>query len=332
MNISGLINEYGRKYSPYMGDLVNHLPMIQIALFNLYGDLDKVKNFTEAYVEKEKIDLVKEEYPVVSSIEEALGNRELYESCLVLINKEIKEKGVEEVLRRILNTYPLGLSSGLFHTIIRVAYAVEGYKADKDLEEEVARALAYYITAYREGKVFTREIHGYDIIEEMEALINDPNISKIRNSEITMGQKLKTLYNDEEYLKTGFIIEGEEVNKVRFLLNLILPAFVNSNDMVILHCITGLHAVVALKDYFDDFDRILDIITSFIITHLLTVDKLDFTNGNNTFLDFSWPHIICLCKDETDVHTLKLTYSCYELGKTHDTVGLKKAIKKRVYG
>jgi len=330
--ISELVNEYGRKYSPYTDEVVNHLPMTQLALFRLYEDYDKVKDFTEVYADRIRIEPIIAEYPLVNSIEDTLGKPELYESCLALIKMEIAEKGVDKVVRNILNTYPLGLASDIFHPITRLAYAVEGYKLDKALEEEVARALAYYVTAYREGKVFKREVHGFDILDEMESLVSDPYIKMVRNSRTSVGHKLNALYKDDAYQYKGFVIEGIEENKVRLLLNLILSAFINSNDSVILHCISGLHSVVALRDYFDDFNSILDTMTSFIISHLLTVDKLDFTNGINTLLDFSWRNIISLSRDTTDMHTIKLTYSCSELGKVYDTVGLKKAVKRRIFG
>lgn len=332
MYISELVNEYGRKYSPYSDVLINHLPMTQLALFKLYEDYEKVKTFTESIVDKVKILPIKGESSVVNSIEDTLGKPDLYEACMELIKKEIGAKGVDAVVRNILNSYPLGLSSDMFHPIIRLACAMEGYKIDKALEEEVARALAYYITSYKEGKVFKREIRGYEILNEMEKLVTDPYINRVRKSQASATNKLIALYDDEEYQNKGFVIEGIEENKVRLLLNLILPAFLNSNDSVILHCISGLHAVVALRDYFDDYNSILDYVTSFIVSHMLTVDKLDFTTERTSLLDFSWPHIIGLSKDTTDIHTIKLTYSCSELGKVYDTVALKKAVKKRLFG
>lgn len=38
-----MINQYGDAYRPYMSGLVNHLPMAQLALFNLTGSLERVK-------------------------------------------------------------------------------------------------------------------------------------------------------------------------------------------------------------------------------------------------------------------------------------------------
>ena len=103
-------------------------------------------------------------------------------------------------------------------------------------------------------------------------------------------------------------------------------------DVVTLHCITGLHAVVSLKDYFKDLNKAWDILTTAIITHLLTVEDLDFEVGRPWLLDFSWTNLIKMGAESTDDHVIKLTYSCSELSKHYDTIGLKKAIKKRLFG
>lgn len=330
MSIGKLINEYGNKHSPYMSGLVNHLPMAQLALYRLSGDMEKVKAYTESYVNMVNIDPVKTEYQGANSFEECLGERELYESCLDVVQRKIKEKGMEEIIKYVLNTYPLGMSSGLFHTLIRVAYAVEGVKSDEELVDEVARSLAYYIIAYREADLFKRKINSLEIGKEMDALVNNPHIKELLELKNTMGQKIKSLYNDEEYLKLGFIIEGEEKEKVRALLQILLPAFIKTGSIVILHCITGLHALLILKEYYDDFDNTLDILTTCIITHLLTQEDLSFDSKKDRIIDFSWSNIISMGRQSPDVHTLKLTYSCSELYKQCDMIELKKAAKKRI--
>lgn len=330
MAIGKLINEYGRQYSPYMRGLVNHLPMAQLALYKMSGDLEKVKTYTESYVNMVNIDSVKTEYPKVYSFEECLGDRELYESCLEVIKKEIADKNINEVIKYVLNTYPLGMSSGIFHTLIRVAYAVEGFKADEELTEEVARSLAYYITAYREGDLFERRINCYKIVEEMEALINNSHIRELLESKGTMGKKIRALYDDNEYLKLGFVIDGKKEEKVKALLQILLPPFIKTGSIIILHCITGLHALLMLEEYYDNFDNALDILTTCIITHLLTQDDLSFNSKKDRIIDFSWRNIISMGVQSTDVHTLKLTYSCCELYKGCEMVELKQAAKKRI--
>ncbi len=331
MSISELVNDYGRKYSPYLGDLLNHLPMTQIALYKLTGDINRVISYTESYVEREDLEPLKTDYPEVSSFLECLGKRDLYEGCVDYALKELKEKGVEEVVRHVLSTYPLGLSSSIFHAIIRVSYAMEGYQIDEDLIEEVARALAFYVTAYREGRLFEREVRGLDIVKEMEELLETPRIKRIRESNASMGQKLKVLYSDQDYKSSGFIIEGGEEDKIRFLLNLVIPAYINSMDIVSLHCLLAVHAVYSLKYLCKDLDRALNVLTSSIITHLLTVENLSFNVDRKWLLDYSWSNLLSISVESNDDHVLKLAFSCSELAKTYDTIGLKKAIKRRIY-
>ncbi|MBU5313327.1 questin oxidase family protein [Tissierella carlieri] len=330
MSIGKLINEYGKEFSPYMRGLVNHLPMAQLALYQMTKDFEKVKSYTESYVKIVNIDLIKKEYPQCNSFEECLGKRELYESCLELVKKEIQKKNINEVIRYVLNTYSLGMSSGLFHALIRVAYAVEGLKIEEDLVDEVARSLAYYITTYREADLFKRKISGLKIIEEMDGIMNNSHIRELLESKNTMGRKIRALYDDEEYLKLGFVIDGKEEEKVKALLHILLPSFIKSGSIVILHCITGLHALIVLKEYYDNFENVLDILTTCIITHLLTQDDLSFISKKDRIIDFSWNNIISMGRESTDVHTLKLTYSCSQLSKLYDMIELKKAAKKRI--
>lgn len=330
MSIGKLVNEYGKGYSPYMRGLVNHLPMAQLALYQMTKDFEKVKSYTESYVNMVSIDPVKTEYPKTNSFDDCLGKRELYESCLELVKKEIQEKNITEVTKNVLNTYSLGISSGLFHGLIRLAYAVEGVMIEEELVDEVARSLAYYITTYREADLFKRKVNSLKILEEMEALVNNSHIRDLLESKNTMGQKIRALYDDEEYLKLGFVIEGREDEKVRALLQILLPSYIKSGSIVILHCITGLHALLVLKEYYDDFENALDILTTCIITHLLTQEDLSFISKKDRIIDFSWNYIISMGRESTDVHTLKLTYSCSELSKEYDMIELKKAAKKRI--
>ena len=73
---------------------------------------------------------------------------------------------MDEMFRFILNTYPLGISSGLFHVTIQLAYATEAVSYDDRLVEEVSRALAYYVTTYRKVVPFSRKKPRYQIHEK----------------------------------------------------------------------------------------------------------------------------------------------------------------------
>ena len=330
MTIGEMINHYGENHTPYIGGLVNHLPMGQLAVYKMTDDLDKVKNFTDSFLERSNLDQVQIDYPNIYTIEEALGNRSLYEACLYLLKEEVQNTDMDKYIKRLINKYILGISSGLFHTIIRVAYAIEGAAIDPVLNKEIERALAYYVTAYRESKLFTREIQGSMIKEEMDSLVADKHLQDLLSNYDSLGKKIQALYNEIDFQEKGFIIEGKEDEKIKALLDLLVPAYYFSGNIVILHCITGLHAVIEMKDYFDDYSLALDILTTSIITHLLTLNYYNYSIEIDDFSHISWEAIISVGSEQNDVHAVKLCHSAYELDKLYDVKGLKDIVIKRI--
>ena len=332
MNISTLVNDYAKNYSPYMGNFVNHLPMGQLALYFMTNDLKRIADYSQYYVNRSGIDPIKNVDVVVKSIDDCLGNRDLYGPLLDYLDLNINEENVDEYIDYILNTYPLGMSSGLFHTLIRLAYAVEAYEEDKSFLHEVNRAISYYITGYKEAALFTRVINPDHIIEEFQALRNNEKIEGLLDQHDSMGTKIKALYNNNEYMEKGFLLQGDQGQKINAILDLILPSFTNSKgkgDILVLHCITGLHALIVLKDYFSDFDQALDIITTCIISHLMTLDYIDLSHIDMRPKD-TFDMLISKGMESTDVHTIKLTYTTNEIYRIYNRDDLKAAAYKRI--
>ena len=327
MKISEIVNQYARTFSPYASGLVNHLPMGQLALYMMGNDVGKVASYSESYIKSGKVDKIKSEFSTVETITECVGKRELYEACLLLIEKKIQLKGVEKVIAEVLNSYPLGISSGLFHTTIRLAYAVEGMKLDQDLEEEAARALAYYITAYREGSVFNKKVNPSRFIESVEKVFNNREIIELLKSNPSLGKKIHALYNESKYMEMELLIDGSNEEKVVFLLKLLLPMLDQTDSIIVLHCITGLQALLVLEDYFNNFSYILDIMTTYIVTHLLTVDNkgVPVDLGDRK----SWDNIIKESSNSTNVHTIKYTYSTSVLYKKYNTDTIRQSAQLR---
>lgn len=330
VEIGEIINQYGEKYSPYRSGLVNHLPMAQLALYKMTGDINKLLRFSKSHVNKTRNDPVIEDYAKCSSTRECLGKRDMYESYLELLKEDMKDDNLEEYVSDILNKYPLGMSSGLFHTIIRIYYAIDGYKMDKELIDEVRRATSYYVTGYREADLFKRKIKASDIIKEMKKLVDNQTVQNLIHNESSTGKRIRRLYDDEEYMKLGFVLEGERDEKVIALLDMLLPLFINTGSIVVLHCITGLHALLALEEYYDDFSMALDILTTTIITHLLSIGDLDFQLKEIDSIEFSWDYILSLGSGSHNVHDIKLTYSAHQLSKIYPDKNLKRATLSRI--
>jgi hypothetical protein len=332
MNIGRMINDYGKAYTPYMGNLVNHLPMGQLALFQLTGDLEKVKDYSEFFTRQFRINEAEGNAARAESFKACVGKRDQYESCLILVQDRISSEGMVTVIREVLNTYPLGMSSGLFHVLIRLAYAVEGANIDKQLEEEVARALAYYVTACREAGLLERTVKGDQLHVEMNRLADHKHIRSVLDARPSMGQQMKALYEDEVFLSHGFVVEGTEEEKITGLISLILPVFDQSLSIVVLHCLTGLHALINLKPYFEDFLQAIDIYTTCCITHLLTVEGLDYQKLDHQSSGLIWEKIKQQGAASRDVHTIKFTYTCHELDRRYAIEGLMNSALNKIGG
>ncbi len=330
MKLSQLINEQGRQQSPYMEGLVNHLPMGQLALYQLTKDLERVASYTDFYNERFNVDPVSKNYTPATSLVECLGKREEYEACLHLMTEEVQTHGANAMIEKILNTYPLGLSSGLFHVTIRLAYAREAVSYDEALTEEIIRALSYYVTAYREVTPFFRKIPRDQALENIKQLMKTSAVDKILCENDSLGKTMKKLYQSPDYLDKGFLIEGTVDDKVLGLLDICLPAFEHTKSIVALHCITGLHAMLVLKEYFKDFSNALDIYTTAVITHLLTIDGIAFPKPVHEPVLRSWPELIEKGASSKDVHTIKFTYTCHELFECYHLEGLKKSLLHKI--
>ncbi|MCR3955791.1 MAG: hypothetical protein NUK57_05790 [Gudongella sp.] len=330
MSIAELVNRHGEEYSPYQGNLVNHLPMGQLAYFKLTGDLEGAEEFTKKYIQRASINPVKKGFQKSDDIWKCVENRDGYEACLALVKEEMTLENWREYTFKILDKLKFGMSSGIFHTLIRTAYAVEGMEEDEDYIHELRRAIAYYITAYKGAGAFEVSIEGERIIHEMENLLNNPNIGRLLEEENTMGMKLKTLYSNPMYNKLGFLVEGEPQDKVRALLDLLIPAYRDTDSIVVLHCITGLHALVVLKDFFEDYSYALDIMTTCIISHLLTVEELSVKEEEVDLMEESWQEISGLASKSIDVHTIKLAYTAGQMDMMFDKPQLKTIAMRRI--
>ncbi len=313
MKLSDIVNSYGEMYSPYQGNFVNHLPMGQLAIYKLTKSLDKVSSYSKMYIENADINKVSESFQEVDNLEETLGKRDLYESALNILKKEMTHDNVNYYIKKMLNEYALGMSSGLFHVLIRLAYAYEGYQIDSGYLPELRRAVAYYITAYREAGKFNRSINGKDIIDEAKNLYNNESVKKILSQKDSMGQKMKALYDDDEYMEKGFIVEGDTDKKLEAVLNLSLNAYLNSESIVALHCITGTHALIVLKEFQKDFNKNIDILTTCIITHLIASEIGEYEMPDYDFDSLTWDELHEEIEKVNDVHAVKLSYTAHIL-------------------
>ncbi len=330
MDIGNIINEYGNNHSPYVDRLVNHLPMAQWAVFKITNDLDKVEEYSNKFIKEHSLEDIDGYNKIDKNIKltDCLGNRVMYEECCYIIEEMLKEKSLDDIVKEILNTYYLGISSGLYHPIIRLAYAVKGYEEYESMEKEVIRALSYFVTSYRESIVFNSYKPEYKC-EDMSCVYKSEEVQNVISEQKTLGTRLKALYNNEYYIENGFIVTGNEDEKVYKLLLLFTKLFAKSNNIVLLHCITGIHAIELLKKYFEDYSKVIDVAATSMISHIVAAD-INFNEDINDDYDISWNYLLSKAIYAKDPHDIKLTYAVYELDKKYGVDRLKAIVSKRL--
>lgn len=329
MTLAQLIDDFNEWKSPYRGDFVNHVPMAQYALYQMTGSLEKVQEFTE-YAKRELNADAREKNPkALQTLYDVLGKPDGYSSAYEYL-KKVDASELEPILKEVLNQYPEAMSSGLFHVMIRLAYALEG-----ESEDELRRALAYYVSAYKKAVPFTRTVPPKKLPESLAELSLHPETKRILSDYDGIGNRLKAMANSETYMKEGFILEGSAAEQEQALLSLLSSSYQQSGSIIALHGITGLHAFKVLEPYYDDPAKAFDLFVTACINHLLMMDySTDFTAEPELSEEPSWDEILKTSSLSRDVHTLKLAYSAFELEETYgfEKGGLKADQKRRLSG
>lgn len=293
--INDLINEYG-KYGPSYGPgYSNHLPMAQYALYGLGCNEDAIRSFSNKYMAGRDLKIADDTGVFLSSIRGCLGQRDTYASYVTYFEDLVLKKDVKQVVKETLNTLRYGIGSALFHGMIRLSYAVTA-----ENKEEIIRALAYLASHYTTVDVETKTIPPSILRPELARFIKD-----------------KTDY---------FLIDCLEEEKIQVILDGVLDLYLATCSFVVLHMVTGFEALMNLKDYFEDFDKALDIFTISLLNAMRRVSEDDYkTISYKVMKDFD--ELKTHLHTVNDAHTIKLLYSSERLYKTFENEKLKKVAR-----
>lgn len=327
MDIGYIIDEASKKHSPYIGKLVNHLSMSQWAIYSITKDVDKVVDYTEEYIEKNRLEDLKADYDKNLTIEECLGKRDRYEECLYTVNKITQNVDTKEFVIYIINKYSLGFSSGLFHPIVRVAYALVAYEEYPSMEDELKRSVAYYITSYRETIVFDEKRKEYNS-KNINKVCKSKEILDIIETQRTLGKRLKGLYSSDYYKENGFISKGNIDERIYKVLVLFGELQSKTNTIILFHCVMAMHALVLLRDYYEDYDRVVNIAITSVLSHLVAADIRYFKLEDDNYIP-SWSVINQGIKEMDILEDAKLIYAIRDLDKYYHVPELRQMIYRK---
>jgi hypothetical protein len=266
--------------------------MAMYALDHLGATEQQISDFVTYYLEATDLKEMKSPEPI-NDLLTHLGEREYYESYVDYFLSEINKKSISRVVSETLNTLILGLSSSLFHGLIRINYAMT-----KQEDNEVARALASLACAYQAVE-FTGEIIVPDQLY--------PEINRY--------------ISEREGL---FYMEGNINVKIEAILRGLLELYIKTGSFIVLHTITGFEALLSLRVYYDDFTHVVDVFMVSALRCLLRITAEDYKEIELHEL-MSWEEMLELVKHVKNAHTIKFIYSLRKLRRLYDLKELRLA-------
>jgi hypothetical protein len=281
MMINDLINKY-KNYSPYYGPgYTNHLPMTLYALYALGCSEIFLNEFSGKYIEDTDLVSLNEVSGIDRNVEGCLGQRDKYGAYVTHFEEKRKTESIDYLIRDTLNSLSLGIGSVLFHSLIRLSYAVTSKNDD-----EIIRGLAYFSSSYEAVQEEVRVIPSCIIRPEFMRFISER--------------------------KGYFHLGGEPEEKEAVILDALCDLYIATGSFIVLHTITGFEALHTLKSYFEDYNKAIDTYTESVLKALLRVTDNDYRkiviDKAMTFEEMKKE--ICLYGNS---HTVKLLYSADKL-------------------
>lgn len=284
MFVQKILTDYSH-YGPLHGQgLVNHLPMAQVALWKMGATEERLQAYSEAYIKRWQITPAPVGPKKITQLDDALGDELEYCNYVVYFKKVLKTQGIESLLKETLNPLSKGMASGLFHGLIRTAYALESGSL-----EEVTRGLSLYASVYHETRFEGKMIQAHDFKE--------------------------ALYTYHQQEGQHFYMEGTIEQKEQALAETLSQLYLSTGHFIVLHMITGFHALMVLKKYYREFDNVLDRYTVCVQRAIRRLPKDMYKKIVLSQAEYEWAALKQEAIEAEDAHTIKFIYTCDELNK-----------------
>lgn len=287
----------GQAYGPvYRGRLANHLPMALIALDRLGADADKQGRFFLHYSARLE--------PVAATAGVAdpracLGTGTGFAAVERYFRQRVGQAGSHEVVREWLPVLLPGVAASAFHALIRLAYAL-----DAGIEDEVAAALAYWVTEH--APLSMPDIVTDDDLPAIasrlacavQGYVFKPGIIVDRMRELVRHPALASVGTHPERLN------------MRDLAGFAIGEFWRQDDFTLLHIVTACHAARLVLPHAPDPQGALRWLWQAVLAAYLTVRHVP--GGSCTIVPggaVTPDELKRACLDSCDDHQIKLCYS-----------------------
>jgi hypothetical protein len=308
-----------RHHAPLYGDrLANHLPMALLALDRLGADAAIMQRFADRYASK----LV----PAASSSSgrdphDVLGSSGDYPRFVSFFEDRIREAGADAVLRDWVPVLMPGLAASAFHAMIRLAYAIEG-----GIDDEIARALAYWASEYAPLPLSLEP--GEGSLDEIAARLLAKVADHMFKPGIIIDKMLEIAWDPA---LAGPVVQPLAAPSLREIARFALRVYTEREDFTLLHLVTGCHAFRIVQRYASDTALARRYLWQAVLAGWLTV-AIGSTNGTQAGaagVDAGEEAIAARAVLSSDDHVIKLCYTALCEYREYDEPGyLRVAARK----
>lgn len=303
-------------YGPLYGsnDLSNHLPMALIALDRMGASPARLESFFAQYSPRLKrrgepampID------PVNSPVN-SLGVARDFEGVFTYFRARLAEQGKDTVLRTWLPSLIPGAAADAFHSMIRLAYAIDAYD-----ESEMAFGLASWVTAYQPlGNIgaLTRKTLDEIVDDAYRAVAQlrlPPGLIIDRMVEVAGLPAILEAATQPEHLRFDDVA------------NFAIRMYAAREDFTVLHMVTGCHAFRSLVPYLDDTaNATRHLWHAVLMAYLSTGLVPERANTAPAATSLDWPQCLAKAVQSDNDHVIKLVYTAWrEASVTNDPLYL----------
>jgi len=229
--------------------LTNHLPMALVAKAGLGAPVSELRRFSNRYARRlAKVDSCSQDLTKTSWLR-AVGLRDAYADLFCFFENEVRETGVEIVIRTYLGHLVPGISGAAFHGVIRLAYSL-----DVDSPKRVAAALAYLASSASELAP----------VDDVDPLTDDPEellTDMTADGAWASMPSMKLISEEMKWVgaQPGFSLIASSLKvdegTPRRLAQAALKVYASTNDFTALHGVTGMEALSRVRRFVDDTER-----------------------------------------------------------------------------
>jgi hypothetical protein len=289
----------GWRFAPLYGNrLANHLPMALVALDRLGAGAPTMQAFADHYA----LRLVPAaQASAALDPHDYLGSAGDFPRFVRFFEERIGESGVDAVLRDWVPELLPGLAASAFHSMIRLAYAIEA-----GADEEIAHALAFWASEYATLPLSLDPAEGS--LADIAARLRDKVAGHVFKPGIIIDKMLEIAWHPA---LAGAVVQPQQAPSLGDIAGFALEAYGRHEDFTLLHVVTGCHAFRLVERFVNDKALARRYLWQAAVAASLTITPRagDAAHDEPANCGTAPEDLARLATQATDDHVIKLCYT-----------------------